>query len=761
MTIVSVRRLPRPPRWRRRALLGWRAFGRSGRRRRIVPLLEAASLLCLVGMMVIAWRVLAGSGAPQRPLTPPMVALLLVANLVPALAFMVLIARRLAQRRVRRSALGGRGQLHVRLVATFSAIAAVPTLLVVIFASLLFQYGVEFWFSDRARIVLESADQVAQAYVEESQQRIIGDIVPMSQDMARVLDEVPIDDPRVGPFFARQLVTRLLDEAAIVAVAPDGTLRLLGGANLDKRPLEARVPEAVLPSLANGQPRATNVAGDRVESLILLDRRARTYLYAARFVDPLVLKQAQRSASALGAYQQLLARSRVLQLRFNIALFLVSLLIVAAAIWIALKVADRMVGPVGDLVLAARAVAAGDFSVRVPARLAQDEVGTLAAAFNRMTRRIEEQTASLVAANRQLDERRGFSEAVLSAVSAGVVSLDRERRITLLNASAVKLLGTGESPVGRPLAEVAPPLDATIASGEREAVVAIPVAGEARTLAVRLAPVDRGHVLTFDDITEQLADQRAAAWADVARRIAHEIKNPLTPIQLAAERLQRRYGREVQSDPAVFERLTQTIVRQVNDLRGMVNEFSAFARMPKPAFARDNPVEIARQALFLQEVAHPAITFRMDAPDPPPTMVCDRRQLGQALTNIVKNAVEAVEGRAGEGGAGRVHLSVRSEGERLTIEVADDGVGLPVERERLTEPYMTTRARGTGLGLAIVRKIVEEHAGTITFHDNPGGGAIVRLAFNLAQLEPLADEAAAAAPAEPDRLPELTRTRSA
>jgi two-component system nitrogen regulation sensor histidine kinase NtrY len=267
---------------------------------------------------------------------------------------------------------------------------------------------------------------------------------------------------------------------------------------------------------------------------------------------------------------------------------------------------------------------------------------------------------------------------------------------------------------------------------------------------VKRVKTETGFVLTFDDITDQLLDQRRAAWSDVARRIAHEIKNPLTPIQLAAERLQRRYGKEIESDPATFEQLTGTIVRQVGDLRRMVDEFSSFARMPKPVFRDENIVEIGRQALFLHEVAHPQIRFTLDAPEPAPILVCDRRQLGQALTNIVKNAVEAIDQKPEEvRGGDEIAMRIREadgsgEGSRLVIEIADSGIGLPAERGRLTEPYMTTRAKGTGLGLAIVKKIVEEHFGSIDFEDRADGGSLVRLVFDIDSLSRLASDGAGA-----------------
>jgi two-component system nitrogen regulation sensor histidine kinase NtrY len=658
----------------------------------------------------------------------------------------VLLARRVARSRARRDGVGGGGRLHVRLVATFSVVAAVPTLLVVVFASLLFQIGVEFWFSDKARVVLVNADRVAQAYVAENGQRIVADIVPMAGDLANVLSIVSIDDPRFSAAFARQVAYRNLSEAALVAVGEDGALRLLVGANLDSRPLEKRLPPAARQTRPRGGAYVATDAGDRVETVVPLDPAARTFLYASRRVDPQVLMQAARARAALSDYTRLVQRSRVLQLRFNAALLLVSLLIVGAAIWIALKVADRLVRPVNDLVDAARRVTAGDLSTRVGAPIRRDEVGTLATAFNRMTRRLEEQTGALVTANSQLENRRAFTEAVLSGVSAGVVSIDGARRVRLINQSAQALLGTGTGVIGRPLGEIAPELDALIAGEDREAIVEVRVDGDARTLAVRRADTAGGHVVTFDDITQQLTDQRRAAWADVARRIAHEIKNPLTPIQLAAERLQRRYGREIASDPGTFERLTGTIVRQVGDLRRMVDEFSSFARMPKPLFRREALVDIARQSLFLHEVAHPKLRFTLIAPDPSPIIVCDRRQLGQAFTNVVKNAVEAIEAR-GEQAAGIVAMEISVAGDMVEVAVADDGIGLPGERERITEPYVTTRERGTGLGLAIVKKIVEEHFGTIAFADRPGGGTIVRITLDAARLAPLAiadpDETAA------------------
>lgn len=463
----------------------------------------------------------------------------------------------------------------------------------------------------------------------------------------------------------------------------------------------------------------------------------------------------------LADYRALVTRSRSLQLQFNIALLVLALLIVGIAVWVALQVADRLVRPVNELVGAARQVAGGDLTARVPERSSKDELGVLAGAFNQMTNRLQGQTNALVTANAQLESRRALIEAVMSGVSAGVVSIASDRTVRLMNASALALLRRSEEDsVGKPLGIIAPELDALLDAPEREAVAQVTVGGEARTLAVKITSDEAGQVLTFDDITQQLLDQRRAAWSDVARRIAHEIKNPLTPIQLAAERLQRRYGKQIEGGEGVFSQLTGTIVRQVGDLRRMVDEFSSFARMPKPLFRRESLLDIARQALFLHEVAHPTIRFELDVPEEPPSLVCDRRQMGQALTNVIKNAVEAIDAR-GEGEAlpqGAVALTIRQEdAHRILLTVADNGVGLPVERDRIVEPYMTTRSRGTGLGLAIVKKIVEEHLGTIAFADRDGGGTVVTICFDTEALDRLTlqntdDEASEPRPAA------LTRT---
>lgn len=732
------------------------------RRLSVTPAVEAGVLIAAVAIAIISYFVISGAGSPERLISPPLVALLLVANLLPGVALLVLIGRRAARRRAALSTAGGEGRLHVRLVAIFSVLASVPTLLVAVIASLLFQYGVEFWVSDRPKSMIENA----QALAQESYRQLLGfvdrETVAMANDVANALNEYPPDSINFSQIFGGQVYVRSLSEAIIFTVAPDGQIQTIALVNPYERDLEKEIDRTALKQLDQGKQSVADAQGDRIRSLTRIPGSGNLYLYAGRAsglggISP----QTERAAQVLADYRALVTRSRSLQLQFNIALLVLALLIVGIAVWVALQVADRLVRPVNELVGAARQVAGGDLTARVPERSSKDELGVLAGAFNQMTNRLQGQTNALVTANAQLESRRALIEAVMSGVSAGVVSIASDRTVRLMNASALALLRRSEEDsVGKPLGIIAPELDALLDAPEREAVAQVTVGGEARTLAVKITSDEAGQVLTFDDITQQLLDQRRAAWSDVARRIAHEIKNPLTPIQLAAERLQRRYGKQIEGGEGVFSQLTGTIVRQVGDLRRMVDEFSSFARMPKPLFRRESLLDIARQALFLHEVAHPTIRFELDVPEEPPSLVCDRRQMGQALTNVIKNAVEAIDAR-GEGEAlpqGAVALTIRQEdAHRILLTVADNGVGLPVERDRIVEPYMTTRSRGTGLGLAIVKKIVEEHLGTIAFADRDGGGTVVTICFDTEALDRLTlqntdDEASEPRPAA------LTRT---
>ena len=726
------------------------------RRLRITPAVEALVLALAAAIAVATYFIISGSSTPAMPLSPPTIALLLIANLVPGIALLMLVGRRIALRRAAASMVGGEGVLHVRLVAIFSIIAAVPALLVTVFASLLFQIGVEFWSSDRASGMLENARKLVGENYQREADRVVRQVKAMSGDLSVELKSHAVDSTYFQQYLFFQTYRREQSEAMIIRRGERDPLIVL---NPYDRPLTNIITPAIEQALDAGRPYIIVRNNDRIGAVMRIDYGPGAYLYSSRIFDPQLANQIRRGDAIIRDYQALQSRSRALQLRFNAALLIVSLLIVGIAVWAALAVADRLVRPVAELVGAARKVATGDLSARVSDPRRNDEVGTLANAFNQMTGRLQEQNSALVTANDQLENRRALIEAVMAGVSAGVVATAEDGTIRIANRSATELIGLGDDGlIGRPLTTIAPELADLVHGNDREAIVQVIRSGETRTLAVRIARTDAGPILTFDDITQQLLDQRRAAWSDVARRIAHEIKNPLTPIQLAAERLQRRYGSKIDPDDTTFARLTDTIVRQVGDLRRMVDEFSSFARMPKPVFREESLLDIARQSLFLHEVAHPTIRFEIDHSIPAPALVCDRRQLGQAFTNIVKNAVEAIESKGEPGGTVAMH--VREDGGMTTVEVADTGVGLPPDRDRIVEPYMTTRARGTGLGLAIVKKIVEEHHGIMTFADRDGGGTVVRMTFDAAALAALDQGAAAPEPAGEGQLAALTRNRN-
>ena len=715
------------PRW-------WRRVQLAARRANFFAIMEAVAALAFLTMTVVTWIALDGQAKKAQLVPTDLTATLLVGTLVPAMALLVLLGRRIALKRAAEAIGGGSGRMHVRLVFLFSLISAIPTLLVVIFASWLFQSGVEFWFSDNSRGLLENANKLARGYYEQTQRDVGYESVAMADDVRTFISSESIASPRFAEFYSYQVVNRKLNESAIVQRGADGQLRTAAIVDPEGNNTRARITPDELSRLDAGEAMVVNANANRIEAITPIDRAAGIYLYTARSSDLLAFSQGKRAQNIVEAYEVLTNRARVLQLRFNVALFVLSLTLVGVAVWFALRFADRQVKPLYELVDAARGVGSGNFALRVEGRTGSDEIGLLNRAFNRMTAQIEKQTQALVSANQQLQERRAFIEAVLESVTAGIVSLDGEGRILLMNSSAQKLLfdRVGPAEVGISLADVSPQIAALIDADVASGIVQYSKSGDLLTLAVKISRDRTGHVITFEDITRQLLDQRQAAWSDVARRIAHEIKNPLTPIQLATERLSRRYRKQIETDPELFEELTNTIIRQVGDLRKMVDEFSSFARLPKPVFRVEDPVALARQALFLQEVARPDINFGFSAEPEIGTIACDRHQFGQAMTNVLKNAVEAVEARVKVEDAdyrGRIQVTMRIEREAMAVTITDNGIGLPQDRERIVEPYMTTREKGTGLGLAIVNKIVEEHGGEMTFAAVPGGGTSVTMVF--------------------------------
>jgi two-component system nitrogen regulation sensor histidine kinase NtrY len=718
-------------------------------------LLRAASRSSLIALAVALAAVVSGiltyltiTGlAPYNP-TPAAMVVLIVVDLSLVLALAGLIAWRLTRLWTERKSGAAGSKLHLRLVAMFSAIAVMPAILVAIFAAVSLNLGIEAWFSERVQTALANSVSVADAYVEEHKQVIRGDILAMAVDLNRAGPLVQADQKRIVEILETEAKLRALPAVYVV----DSTGMTLASAKMRSMPDRGPVTPEQIEQAKAGQVVVLADSNEKaVSALVKLDAFVDAYLLVTRAVDPQVLAHQRGTHDAVSEYQRLNQNRSEIQLTFAALYVVVAMLILLAAVWLGLWAASRIVTPIGRLAGAAERVSEGDLRVRVAVDRSDDEISSLSETFNRMTSQLEAQRKELVDANFQLDARRRFTEAMLAGVSAGVVGLDGDGRITLINRMASRLLNAVPEDVeGRHYSECIPELAGLIRRAMSE-----PTARAAGQLDVRRDGALRhlnvqvsseagdkthGFVVTFDDITDLVSAQRTAAWADVARRIAHEIKNPLTPIQLSAERLKRKYAGEVSSDPDVFTQCTDTIIRQVGDIGRMVDEFSSFARMPAPVIRNEEAQELVRHAVFLQRVAQPQIAFEVTAPVEPIIFDCDGRLVSQALINVLKNAAEAIAARivSGDSTPGRIAIQLSVRGGRVIISVRDNGVGLPAEnRHRLTEPYVTTRAKGTGLGLAIVRKILEDHGGELLLEDaakdatGESTGAAVRMIFPL------------------------------
>ncbi|MHA1568091.1 MAG: ATP-binding protein [Alphaproteobacteria bacterium] len=715
--------------------------GRLGRRLALILAIAAAA------SGVATFAVL--SGTAPLGLDPSITVLLLNLDLVLLLALGAVVARAIVKLWTeRRRRLAG-SRLHVRFVVMFSIVAVTPAIIVALFSALFLNLGLQAWFDQKVGTALSQSLVVAKAYLREHRQIIRGDVLAMANDINREGSVLLRQPERLNRIVTAQATLRSLPEAIVFT----GSGRVLARSGLTFSLELERVSDAAMQRARRGEVVViVNEDEDRVRALVQLQRFVDTYLFVGRFVDAEVLGYMERASSAVTDYRRLEGQRSGIQITFSLIFVVVALMLLLAAVWLGLTFANQLARPLSRLVAAAERVRAGDLLTRVPESADEDEIGSLSRSFNRMTSQLEHQRRELIEANRQSETRRRFSEAVLAGVSAGVVGLDQDGRVHLPNRSASEFLGidlTGA--IGRSLGEVVPEMADALAAARRqparllESQISLARKGVMRTLLVRVAAEHdggkvRGFVVTFDDITELLSAQRKAAWGDVARRIAHEIKNPLTPIQLSAERLKRKYLDRVGDDSETFEICTDTIVRQVGTIGRMVDEFSAFARMPAPVFKSADLSKIGRQALFLEKNAHPDIVFDGDFPRRPADMECDGRQVAQAVTNLLKNAVEAIEGRPAPKGAdpalppGHVRLSVIVDADAAVIAVEDNGKGLPEdERARLTEPYVTTRDKGTGLGLAIVKKIMEDHGGDLRLEDlEDGPGARASLVFPMA-----------------------------
>jgi two-component system, NtrC family, nitrogen regulation sensor histidine kinase NtrY len=724
------------------------------------PVPAASRLIgaCAVGIALLSatatFLVLAGL-TPIAPVHEVVVELLL-GNAITGLLLLGIIGRevwKVVQAR-RRGRAGSR--LHVQIVGLFAVIAAVPTVLVSVVASTTLDRGLDRFFSTRTRAMIEQSLTVANAYVSEHAESIRGDLLAMAYDLGRAKQIFDTDRDQFQKLISAQAAGRNLSAALLIN--SDGSTVDRAGATVDKKVV---LPSAeLLAEINETEPRVALLPEDNhVAAVVKLRGYDNMYLYAARILDPRVVAQLRATQDSVGEFANLEARRLGIQIAFGMMFAVIALIVLLSSAWIGLDFANRLVAPIRRLIGAANVVSTGNLNVRVPVRRSEGDLARLGETFNKMTQELHTQHEDIIRARDVIDSRRRFTEAVLAGASAGVIGVNAGGAISILNRSAERLIGRSESEVlGKPLGQVAPELadifNAARLGNQRlvQKQIAVSRDGQERNYSVRVTSeqateAEHGYVITIDDITELVSAQRSSAWADIARRIAHEIKNPLTPIQLSAERLRRKYGKSISDDPAVFEQCTETIVRQVDDIKRMVDEFSRFARMPKAVLADEDLADTVRQVVFLLRVAHPDIDIDVALAAETMPARFDRRLISQALTNIIKNATEAIAAVSpAELGRGRIVVRANREGKNVVIDVIDNGIGLPKEnRSRLLEPYVTTREKGTGLGLAIVGRILEEHGGRLELRDAsehiPGArGAWMQLRFSAEQVSAAAEE---------------------
>ena len=651
--------------------------------------------------------------------------------------------------RARLAGAAGSG-LHTRVVGLFSLVAALPAILVAVVASLTLNRGLDPWFAGSLRALMSNTVEIAEAYRDSQCRTLARETHLMAADLSRA--QILFDADR--KLFLDFMMSRASFLGFPVALIVDDA-----GGVIERAELKA-LPDLAGPTAEDVRDASDKEAtclvpgqGNVFRSLLKLSHPGWT-LFVARPVDPRAIEFPAVAEAGIQYYLALEQKRVGIQFAFASMFALIALIVLLSAIWFGLSFANRLVAPIRRLIHGTDQVASGNYYVQVPVRRSEGDLAHLGETFNKMTAELRSQHDGLLAASDLMDRRRRFMEAVLSGVSAGVIGIDSHGLITIVNPSSDALLQLGrEEIIGKPIVDVLPEIAQLVEEAKtgrlRLIQQQIPISrqGRDRTLNIRVTSEqargeEKGFIVTLDDITDLVTAQRTSAWADVARRIAHEIKNPLTPIQLSAERIRRKYGKHITHDREIFDQCTDTIVRQVDDIKRMVDEFSSFARMPKPTMAAEDLVDTVRQIVFMMRIAHPEVSIGDRLPETPLVARFDRRLLSQAVQNIMKNATEAIAA-VPDDARSPAEIAVRMErsGDDVVIDIADTGKGFPKEgRQRLLEPYMTTRDGGTGLGLAIVGKILEDHGGGIELLDNPGGrGGLVRLRFPTAAPETAAN----------------------
>jgi len=712
--------------------------------RRFRPSKVMATILAVVTLSsgTAIWVSLTSAETPLG-ISSETLSALIVINLTLLLALSAVIGRRIwgLVTAMRKGAVGSR--LQTRIVLIFSLVTIIPTIIVSVFSALLFHFGIQSWFDNRVSTALEESVAVAEVYLKEHQDTIRADALAMANDLKRELPLLMTTPSFFNQFLNAQAALRNLSEA--IAFTPE---RVVARTELSFSLTFERLPQTVMEKADEGNVVVLGDEDDKIRALIKVDELANMYLMVGRSVDAKVMGHMVLAHGAVNQYRRLKSDIESLQIQFSMLFVLVALLLLLAAVWYGIYIAINLIVPINRLISAAEKVRAGDYAARVPVSGKEDELAKLGRTFNRMTQQLDKQRGELVDANRQLDERRRFTEAIFAGVSAGVVAIDTRYVITLNNRTAAQLLQNDDmqSLKGMPITALIPDIaelltqaktapktlaegNLVFVRGKKKLSLHVRITAEMKDEAIE------GYIVTFDDITELVSAQRSAAWADVAKRIAHEIKNPLTPITLSTERLRKKYLDQLptEEDKESFSKYVETIARHTKDIGQMVEEFVAFARMPAAKMAEHDITRTIRESLFSARTAYGSVEYSSQIGADHMLMSCDERQISQLLTNLLKNAAEGIESRLEaepHGPAGKVHLTAEQDEKSITITIDDNGIGFPPDKiNQLTEPYVTTRAKGTGLGLAIVKKHVEAHKGTMTLENRKEGGARVILVF--------------------------------
>ncbi len=715
----------------------WQRLLKLRRQRRIQ---NAATLVLFVLGPILALATFAILGPLAEVSNSPALRLILLADLVYVLVVASLVLQRVAQMIAARRAKSAGSRLHLRLTGVFALMALIPTVLVAVFAAITVNVGLEGWFSERVRQVVGNSLAAAEAYENEHRRDLISD----AETLGRFLNSARNENPFLSDGDIRQLLTqgqsqiqRGLKEAFVI----DGTGEIRSrGERSYLFDYERPSPEDIARASQGGVIVIKDWDINEFRALTRLDAFPDRLLYVTRSVDGNILNLLDETKETVGFYNQLESERGKLLFEFGLLYLGFAVILILAAIWLGMWFAERLSRPVGRLAGAAQRVGGGDLDVQVVEEEGDDEIAMLGRLFNQMTRQLRVQRETLLENNRQIEDRRRLFDSVLSSVTSGVVGLDSAGRLTFINRSAERLLHLPAPPAsGADLSLVAAefePLFARLRETRGEVAqeeIRLVRSGKQENLLVRMSTMRNaqsdleGYVVAFDDVTDLVAAQRIAAWGDVARRIAHEIKNPLTPIQLSAERIKRKFVKKLGDEGPDLEQYSDVIIRQTNDLRRIVDEFSRFARMPVPETRENDLTKLVRDAVLLQESGQPGVRFVLDLPREPILSDVDDTMITQALTNMIKNAGEAIETRQQKRPEDvfqpEIRVTLNCDNEEALIVISDNGIGLPEDRSRLFEPYVTTRAAGTGLGLPIVKKIIEEHGGSLVLTDASPFGA--------------------------------------